>query len=328
MLRSIVISLALIGGPYVALSQTPATSAEQDVAPKASFVTAEPDVRLEVLDWGGSGRPLVFLAGAGQDAHVFAQFAPKFVPCFHVYGITRKGLGKSDAPNPSGSNYSADRLGDDVMAVCDALRLTRPVLVGHSIAGQELSSVGNRFPSKIAGLVYLDAGYSYALYSPKIGDAGIDAKDLQHELQALLADGFQTRSLVETTDSALVRLDRDLKRYLATTALMPPPPPHPPLPAIPLAMINGVEKYTKVGVPVLAIFADPHDFSFFKLDAAQTAAITADDLKNTSAQIDAFQSAIPQARVVRIPNADHFLFRSNEQQVFDDMTSFLSTLPK
>ena len=224
MLR-LIISLALIGGPYIAISQAPATSAEQEVAPKASFVTVEPGVRLEVLDWGGSGRPLVFLAGAGQDAHVFAQFAPKFVPDF-TYEITRKGLGKSDAPNPSGGNYSADRLGDDVMAVCEALRLTRPVLVGHSIAGQELSSVGSRFPSKIAGLVYLDAGYSCALYSPTIDDAGIDAKDLQHELQALLADGLQTRSLVETTDAAVVRLDRDLKRYLATTALMPPPPPH------------------------------------------------------------------------------------------------------
>ena len=250
---------------------------------KAFFVTVEPGVRLEVLDWGGSGRPLVFLAGAGQDGHTFDTFAPKFVPKYHVYGITRKGLGSSSAPAPNGDNYDADRLGDDVLAACNSLGLTRPVLVGHSIAGQELSSLGSRFPSQIAGLNYLDAGYSYALYSPDIGDAGIDSRELQHELQALLADGFQTRSQLETADAAVERLHRDLKRYLATTALMPAPPPHGPLPAIPLAMINGVQKYTKVGVPVLAIFADPHDFSFFKLNAYKTAAIAADDLKNTSA---------------------------------------------
>jgi len=41
------------------------------------FVTVEKGVRLEVLDWGGSGRPLVLLAGGGDTAHVFDDFAPK-----------------------------------------------------------------------------------------------------------------------------------------------------------------------------------------------------------------------------------------------------------
>jgi len=39
------------------------------------FVTVEEDVRLEVLDWGGSGRPVVLLAGSGNTAHVFDDFA-------------------------------------------------------------------------------------------------------------------------------------------------------------------------------------------------------------------------------------------------------------
>ena len=41
------------------------------------WVTVEPGVRLEVLDWGGSGRPLVLLAGLGMTAHVFDGFAEK-----------------------------------------------------------------------------------------------------------------------------------------------------------------------------------------------------------------------------------------------------------
>lgn len=251
-------------------AQSSATIASRLGEPKASFVSVEAGVHLEVLDWGGSGRPIVFLAGAGQDAHEFETFAPKFVPKYHVYAITRRGVGKSSVPAPTGDNYSADRLGDDVIAACDALGLRRPVLIGHSIAGQELSSMGSRFPAKVAGLIYLDAGYSYALYSPEVGDAGIDAKDLQRELRVLLAEGLQDRTQVETTEAVVQRLDRDLKRYLATTALMPPQPPHPPLPAVDLAKINGVEKYTKVNVPVLAIFADPHDFGFFRLDSART----------------------------------------------------------
>jgi non-heme chloroperoxidase len=32
------------------------------------------------------------------------------------------------------------------------------VLVGHSLAGEELSSIGSRYPERVAGLIYLDGG--------------------------------------------------------------------------------------------------------------------------------------------------------------------------
>jgi hypothetical protein len=53
------------------------------------FVTVDGNVKLEVLDWGGSGRALVLLAGLGDTAHVFDNFAPKLANTYHVYGITR-----------------------------------------------------------------------------------------------------------------------------------------------------------------------------------------------------------------------------------------------
>jgi non-heme chloroperoxidase len=90
------------------------------------FVTVDKNVRLEVLDWGGSGRPLVLLAGGGDTAHAFDDFAPKLTPSFHVYGITRRGFGQSGF---SLEGWGADRLGDDVLAVLDSLKLQRPVLV-------------------------------------------------------------------------------------------------------------------------------------------------------------------------------------------------------
>jgi len=62
-----------------------------------------------------------------------------------------------------------------VLAVLDSLKLDRPVLVGHSIGGEELSSVGTRHAEKVAGLIYLDAGYAYAYYDPSLGDLSIDS---------------------------------------------------------------------------------------------------------------------------------------------------------
>jgi pimeloyl-ACP methyl ester carboxylesterase len=82
---------------------------------------------------------------------VFDDFAPKLTGPYHVYGITRRGFGMSSVPAAIAANYQADRLGDDVLEVCAALKVDRPVLVGHSIAGEELSSVGSRHPEKVAG---------------------------------------------------------------------------------------------------------------------------------------------------------------------------------
>jgi non-heme chloroperoxidase len=111
-------------------------------------------VRLEELDWGGTGRPLVLLAGLGITAHVFDGFAEKLTDSYHVYGITRRGYGESSRP---ASGYTEQRLAEDDLHVFDALKLVAPIVVGHSVAGNELSQLGIHHYQRIAGLVYLEA---------------------------------------------------------------------------------------------------------------------------------------------------------------------------
>lgn len=53
-----------------------------NTSPQQQFVAVAPNVKLEVLDWGGSGRNLVLLAGGGNTAHVFATLAPKLAKHF------------------------------------------------------------------------------------------------------------------------------------------------------------------------------------------------------------------------------------------------------
>ena len=132
MRQQIICALTLLAITITANSQDRSTH-------KVKFITVDQNVRLEVLDWGGSGPSVVLLAGGGNTAHVFDGFAPKLMADYHVYGITRRGFGASSSP---ASGYEADRLGDDVLAVLDSLKLNRPILVGHSLGGEELSSVG------------------------------------------------------------------------------------------------------------------------------------------------------------------------------------------
>lgn len=50
------------------------TALNPDVSASATMVTVEKDVKLEVLDWGGTDRPLILLQGVGGVAHdQFAQ---------------------------------------------------------------------------------------------------------------------------------------------------------------------------------------------------------------------------------------------------------------
>lgn len=149
--------------PFDLYRPTQETAWRDPAAHTDQLVSVDKDVRLEVLDWGGSGPALVLLAGMGNTAHIFDRLAPKLVDKFHVYGITRRGFGASSVP---ASGYNADQLADDVLRVMEALKLKRAILAGHSVAGEELSSIGSRHPEKAAGLVYLEAAYAYAIDDP------------------------------------------------------------------------------------------------------------------------------------------------------------------
>ena len=300
--------------------------AQTDSSPhKVQFVTVEEGVQLEVLDWGGSGRPLIFLAGAGDTAHVFDYFAPKFTGQHHVYAITRRGFGASSKPAPANGNYSADRLGDDVLAVMQALRIERPVLVGHSIAGEELSSIGSRFPNKVSGLIYLDAVASWSFYDPAHPQVEIEMNGIKERIEEIEAGGVDEQEKLRELETAIAKFETVLHQSNEDVKTMPPLPPRSPIGA---AMNFGVEKYTSIPVPVLAIMACPHDWShFFPNDPERRAARLAADTADCSASADSFARGVPTARVVRIPNADHYLYRTNEAQVIDEMKKFLGTLP-
>ncbi len=340
-LRAITISGILLLTGIVVRGQASANSgpaqAKDTSTHSVQFVEVENNVRMEVLDWGGSGPPVILLAGLGYDAHVYDTFAPKLTEKHHVYGITRRGFGASSAPVPDSQNYTAARLGEDILAVMNALHLEKPVLIGHSIAGEELSYIGTNDPERVAGLVYLDAGYGYAFHdaSAPYGDPVIDGVFLRAEIQGLLfplSPKEQKQKVEHLLTISIPRFERDLQNIQKQLATVPDTTPGPaitPAMKIGVAIRRGVQKFEGVKCPVLAIYADPHDFGpAASKDPARLAQMVAQDKVLTSAQADAFQAGNPEARVIRIPDADHFVFRSNEAEVLSDINTFMETLPQ
>jgi pimeloyl-ACP methyl ester carboxylesterase len=297
------------------------------------MIAVDQDVKLEVLDWGGTGRPLVLLTGLGNNAHVFDKFAPKLTDKYHVYGITRRGFGVSSAPTPDATNYTAARLGEDVLVVIHALHLNKPVVAGHSVAGEELSYIGNAHPEKVAGLIYLDAGYPYAMYDQVNGNFLIDAIDLRQQLNQILAGTPPAEDQKKALDGLMVNLKLVEKEAILQRQSMEdiPPPPrgsHPPPPPVGVAIMTGQQRFASLGAPALVIFASPHDLGQMMKDNPKArAAMEANDKRNVENQAIAFERQVPSAHVVRIPKANHYIFNSNEADVLREMNAFIANLP-
>jgi non-heme chloroperoxidase len=348
----------------VAFSQN-APSFQGETALKTQFVEVQPDVKLEVLDWGGTGRNLVLLAGGGSTAHVFDSLGPKLAAHYHVIGITRRGFGQSSAPQ---TGFDARRLGDDVVAVLDALHISDPVLIGHSIAGEELSAVSTYHPGRAAALIYLDAGGALALYNPKHGDYTVALAELKDDLSALQKSFFDDSLISKTlTDMTLFRANlAELRGEVEGAA---PPSPK----ASDFASISAFQRYMKgyyggvipesevrqlyridedgrvgeflghgypsqsmmlaeerfhsIETPLLAIFPYPlAPYPSQTSDPTKLAAYRAAETSRNEAQIAIFREQ-PHAKVIVIPNATHFIFLSREEEVISQISTFVNSLP-
>ena len=317
-----------------------------------------------MLDWGGTGRNLVLLAGAGNTAHVFDSLGPKLAERYHVFGITRRGFGRSSAPE---SGYSSRQLGDDVVAVLDSLHIESPVLIGHSIAGEELSAVSKYHPGRVAGLMYLDAGYSFALYNPAHGDYMMTMSDLANDLAMIKKNPFD-ESLLSKVSKELALFQTNLAEIQGEVGGASGPSPtnvdrasiaafqqymkgyfggiEPASEIRELYLITdtgavgegrgnhfanqavmlGEERFSNIDTPALAIFSYPNaPIAGITHDPSKLSAYKAAETGRKEPQIAAFRNQ-PPANVAVIPNGTHYIFLSHEAEIISLIREFVDGL--
>ena len=74
----------------------------------------------------------------------------------------------------------------------------------------------------------------------------------------------------------------------------------------------------------LALFVTPSYAQDISGDWQGTLRMTATEKRQPGTQVKAFEQGLPSARVVRLPGAEHYVFRSNEADVLREMNSFLA----
>jgi pimeloyl-ACP methyl ester carboxylesterase len=311
----------------------------QDFSPPAArFVRVDEGVQLELLDWGGNGRSLVLLAGLGNTAHIFDDFAPKLTDQFHVLGITRRGFGNSSKP-PDG--YDHERLADDVVAALGALALDRPILVGHSVAGEELSAIGAYHPSSVSGLVFLDATTDRSELTTEAG------RKLAERYDALIPQGPPSPPTPEDLASIEAVSEwmaswqgyktptAEIRGYFSWDANGRATGPRPD--AAPAAAVEAIRggfpgyHFSEIGVPVLAIVAPRLPSGRNLPGYTAERAVEYDELAASlhaldSRSIEALRAGVKQGTIVELPGASHYVFLSNEAEVLEAIRRFASTL--
>ena len=224
----------------------------------------------------------------------------------------------------------------DVLAVLDSLKLTRPVLAGASLGGEELSSVGSRNPERIGGLIYLDAAYSYAFDNGK----GVTLEEFLEQLQ----DAGPQAPLPTAADTASFSAYQSwLKRTSGVTVpeseirqTMTSGPDgrvgEPRTPSwVSAAVVRRMKKYADIRSRALAIYAVP-SYSRTWLDGIHDPAVqaSADTFfarmrVSMEKQANAFENGVPDARVVRLSGGHHLVFTSNEAEVLREVRAFVGT---
>jgi non-heme chloroperoxidase len=325
------LTLALLANP-TGVAQTPAW---QDPSKhQVQFVEVEKDIRLEVLDWGGTGRPLVLLGGY-TTAHIFDEIAPKLMRAGHVYGITRRGLGASSKPD---HGYTARESGEDVIRVLDALNLEKPVLMGYSFGGQDLSVLGAEHSERLGALVYLDSAEDERVWPFANGPISADEKEWKAQLPKIPPPDRTSIAAYRAWQKAAhnMAFPESELRQLHTINSDGSVGDDLVSKDVRDAMFAGraYPDYGRIHIPVLAFFEMPIPLSEWlrksqPLSTEQAAALGAQYVMSqmwTAVNSHALRRALPAAKIVYLVGGNNYIFLTNEAEVVRETVAFVESL--
>ena len=103
---------------------------------------------------GDAGRPVVLVHGFGSSTYTWRKTVDALAPRHRVYALDLKGFGLT--AKPKDGQYHMDAYTRHLLGFLDAMKLDRPVLVGHSLGGAVVTRLALFHPDRVGGLVLED----------------------------------------------------------------------------------------------------------------------------------------------------------------------------
>jgi len=296
-------------------------------------------VQLEYLDWGGRGKPLLFLAGQGDTPYIYNGLAPEFVDHFRCLGLTRRGHGASE---PVQSGYELDNLVQDVASFISALRLRDVTIVAHSWGGLEAVRLSELHPDVVRRVVLLDTAYPPmpeldvigSKLLPALGGMSFSEASRSYEATREFWKGVRTRWPPEGGEKAWSDSSETNLRHAVVVHDDGSVAWRSDLASDEMNKRNSNENaahwnFTSIPVSALLIFAHSpfaDTLPYLRFDDQTAAEIRkASDIRETArhAQIEAFRRDSPKAKIVELDHTSHYCFIQKREAVLDEMKRFL-----
>jgi len=293
---------------------------------KSGFVTAN-GVRLNYLDWGGSGPTLVLIHGMNGNPHCFDDLAPAFTDQFRVVAYARRGHGQSDAKGP----YDTVTLTEDLRGLMDALSIVKAHLAGWSMGGNEITGMARTYPQRVDRIVYLEAGYDWAdpafveavkyfpadLTTPASAFTSLDAYRAYQ--RATWAGGVRDPRRIEAyiRDSVIIQPHGTVRERMSENVAQ----------EVFTTVMRDRRDYTNVRSPALAIYAETMlDVTYG--DLAQRTKNLAWEQKYwapiRTASIERIRRELPGVQIVSVSGTHNDFLFTSRKLVVNSMLRFLS----
>ncbi len=261
-------------------------------------------LRFHFLEWGDpDAPPVVLLHGGNQSAHSWDLVALHLADRYHVLALDQRGHGDSEWARDQ--DYSMETRALDALGLISNEQLTSPVVVGHSMGGFVTMTMALADPLIAKGLVLVDVG-------PELNQRGVEVirdfvthnvefDDLDQFLDAVTRyDRFRSREHIARTlkYNLLQRVDGKFVskvdgRRLPGLSTMPKSP--------------TLDDFDVLSQPVLVVRGGESDV----LDADSA---------------DRFVAALPDGRLVTVPNTGHNVHSGNTSGFLEAIGPFLAQL--
>lgn len=146
---------------------------------------------LATTDYGGSGRPMIFIHSPGYSARQWDDVAAGVHA--HSWALDLRGHGHSTAPVVRGS-----QVWRDIVAVADALELVAPVVVAHEMSGAAVLQAAYHAPGRFAAIVLVNASCAASAQAMAEAQALLD----EPEILGMLTERFLLGVRIPAPDRA------------------------------------------------------------------------------------------------------------------------------
>jgi pimeloyl-ACP methyl ester carboxylesterase len=271
---------------------------EQAPAPPSGwtdgFVIAN-GIRIHYWRTGGDKPPMVLAHGSSDNGLCWTALAKELEDRYDVIMPDARGHGLSD---PGGESDPADVQADDLHGLIQELKLTKPIVMGHSMGASAAISFAAKYPDVPRAVILEDPGMG-----PRRGGGGGNSDVEQRRAQIVARNNTSYDELVAGCIKNSPSWGEEECRIWAPSKRQ-----HHPNTA-----------YRRIGdrKPVSELFA--------KI-TAPTLILKADAEPEVRKQNEEIAAALKSGKIVHIDGAGHNVRREQKQRLLDALNSFLASL--